>query len=97
ENTPVIAIIPEDEHRIRMITAIREIAARGAPVMALVDGESDEIAEFATSVITVPMVAPSISPIVFTVAAQLLSYYCGIERGCPVDRPRNLAKSVTVL
>ena len=97
EKTPVIAIIPQDEHRTRMITAIREIAARGAPVMALVDGESEEIAEFATSVITVPMVAPSISPIIFTVAAQLLSYYCGIERGCPVDRPRNLAKSVTVL
>ena len=41
-----------------MMTAIREIATRGAPVMALVDGESDEIAEFATNVITVPMVAP---------------------------------------
>lgn len=98
ETTPVIAIIPQDEHRTRMITAIREIATRGAPVMAIVDGESyDDVAESATSVITVPTVDQSISPIIYTVAVQLLSYYCGLERGCPIDRPRNLAKSVTVL
>jgi glucosamine--fructose-6-phosphate aminotransferase (isomerizing) len=97
ETTPIIAIIPQDEHRTRMITAIREIATRGAPVMAIVDGDSDDIAESATSVITVPTVDQSISPIIYTVAAQLLSYYCGLERGCPIDRPRNLAKSVTVL
>ncbi|MCH7594871.1 MAG: isomerizing glutamine--fructose-6-phosphate transaminase, partial [Chloroflexi bacterium] len=94
--TPVLAMVPDDENRARMVTTIREISARGAPVVALVDGESADIAEFARTIVQMPGIHGSLAPIIYTVAVQLISYYCGKARGCPIDRPRNLAKSVTV-
>ena len=79
-----------------MLTNIKEIKARGAPVVALA-GEGDEaIGELADSVITVPQVDAIFSPVVNTVALQLLAYYTALDKGCPIDFPRNLAKSVTV-
>lgn len=96
ENTPVIAVVPADNTYEAMLTNIREIKARGSTVIALV-GEGDEtVSEFADSVITVPRVGLIFSPVVNTVALQLLAYYTARERNCPIDFPRNLAKSVTV-
>ena len=54
------------------------------------------MAEFADFVLRIPNIDPLMSPVLKTVMVQLLSYYCALERGCPIDRPRNLAKSVTV-
>ncbi len=96
ENTPVIAIVAQDSTYQAMLTNIKEVKARKSPLMVLA-GEGDEaIRELADFVITVPRVDALFSPVVNVVALQLLAYYTARERGCPIDFPRNLAKSVTV-
>jgi glucosamine--fructose-6-phosphate aminotransferase (isomerizing) len=96
EDTPVIALVFDDEYRTRVITSIREIKARGSMVVAIADQDDDEIGEFADIVLGVPKIDLTMAPVLHTVVLQLLSYYCARERNCPIDRPRNLAKSVTV-
>jgi glucosamine--fructose-6-phosphate aminotransferase (isomerizing) len=94
--TPVVAVVAQDNTYEAIMTGIKEIKARQSPVLALV-GEGDEtIGGLADSVITVPQVDPMFSPIVNTVVLQLLAYYVAKQRGCPIDFPKNLAKSVTV-
>jgi len=93
---PVIAIVAQDNTYEAMLTNIREVKARGSPVIALAEEGDEVIGELADLVITVPQVAPIFSPVVNTVALQLLAYYTAKQRGCPIDFPRNLAKSVTV-
>jgi glucosamine--fructose-6-phosphate aminotransferase (isomerizing) len=95
-NTPVIAIVAKDNTYEAMLTNIKEIKARGSPVIVLAEEGNEAIEELADSVITVPPVDNLLSPVVNVVALQLLAYYTARERGCPVDFPRNLAKSVTV-
>jgi glutamine---fructose-6-phosphate transaminase (isomerizing) len=94
--TPVIALATRDGTYEAMLTNVKEIKTRKAPVIALVDEEDTACAELADIVIPLPRVEPVFSPIINTVALQLLSYYAARERGCPIDFPRNLAKSVTV-
>ncbi|MFC2044105.1 glutamine--fructose-6-phosphate transaminase (isomerizing) [Chloroflexota bacterium] len=93
---PVIAIIAQDRTYEAMVTNIKEIKARGSPVIALVEEGDANISELVDSVITVPRVDALFSPVVNTVVLQLLAYYTARERGCSIDFPRNLAKSVTV-
>ncbi len=95
-NTPVIAIAAQDNTYEAMLTNIREVKARGSPLIALAEEGDEVIGELADSVITVPKVDAIFSPVVNTVALQLLAYYTAKERGCSIDFPRNLAKSVTV-
>ena len=95
-DTPVIAIVAKDSTYETMLTNIKEIKARGSPLIALAEEGNEAIEELADSVITVPRVDTIFSPVVNTVALQLLAYYAAKERGCPIDFPRNLAKSVTV-
>jgi glucosamine--fructose-6-phosphate aminotransferase (isomerizing) len=95
-NTPVIAIVAKDNTYEAMLTNIKEIKARGSPVIVLAEEGDEAIEELADSVITVPPVDNLFSPVVNVVALQLLAYYTAKERGCPIDFPRNLAKSVTV-
>ena len=95
-DTPVIAIVAQDNTREAMLTNIKEVKARGSPVIALAEEGDEAIETLADSVITVPSVDAIFSPVVNTVALQLLAYYTAKERGCPIDFPRNLAKSVTV-
>ena len=78
------------------MTGIKEIKARQSPVLALVTEGDENIGALADWVITVPEVDPLFSPVVNTVVLQLLAYYIARQRGCPIDFPRNLAKSVTV-
>ena len=94
--TPVIAIMPRDESYDRMLTAVEEIHSRGAPIIALTDCDNPELQSIAQSVVCLPPTEPMFTPVVSTVALQLMVYYCALERSCPIDRPRNLAKSVTV-
>jgi glucosamine--fructose-6-phosphate aminotransferase (isomerizing) len=96
EDTPVLAIVPADGDRTRMLTTIREVKARGAPVVAIAQQDDAETAQFADIILRIPNVDPFLAPVLHAVVLQLLSYYCALERGCPIDRPRNLAKSVTV-
>jgi len=95
-NTPVVALITQDNTYEAMITNVKEIKARRSPVIAITGEGDDTIGELVDSVITLPQVDPIFSPIVNTVALQLLAYYTARQRGNPIDYPRNLAKSVTV-
>ena len=95
--TPVVAIATRDETYDLLLTNIKEIKSREAPVIAIA-GEDDEVIDSCVDfVIRVPKVDPLLSPIINAVAVQLLAYYAALERGCPIDKPRNLAKSVTVV
>ena len=96
DNTPVIAIVAQDNTYEAMLTNIKEIKARGSPLIALAEEGDEVIGEIADSIITIPRVNAIFSPVVNTVALQLLAYYTAKERGCSIDTPRNLAKSVTV-
>lgn len=94
--TPVIAILTRDGTHQAMLTNIREVKARGSPLIALIEEGDNSIESLADFVITVPRVDPLFSPVVNTIALQLLAYHIAKKRGCPIDFPRNLAKSVTV-
>jgi len=96
EKTPVVAIIAPDNTHEAIVTSIKEIKARRSPVLAIVSEEDESMAGLADMIITVPMVDSLFSPVVNSVVVQLLSYFTAKERGCPIDFPRNLAKSVTV-
>ena len=95
-DTPVIAIVAQDNTYEAMLTNIKEVKARGSPLIALVEEGDETIEEVADSVINVPRVDAIFSPVVNTIVLQLLAYYTAKLRGCPIDFPRNLAKSVTV-
>lgn len=95
-NTPVIAIVAKDDTYEAMLTNIKEIKARESPVIAVADEADEDIDKFVDEVIRVPSVDPIFSPVVNSVVLQLLAYYAARERGCSIDMPRNLAKSVTV-
>ena len=95
-DTPVIAVMPRDDTYDRMLTAVEEVHSRGAPIIALTDCDNAELQSIAQSVVCLPPTEPMFTPVVGTVALQLMAYYCALARGCPIDRPRNLAKSVTV-
>ena len=94
--TPVIAIIAPDSTREAMLTTIKEVKARGSPLIVLAQEEDEAIEKVADLIIALPRVDALLSPVVNSVALQLLAYYTAKERGCPIDFPRNLAKSVTV-
>jgi glucosamine--fructose-6-phosphate aminotransferase (isomerizing) len=93
---PVIAVVTSDNTYDITLANIKEIKARGASVIALASEDDTESEKYADSVIRAPEVDPLLSPVVNTVVLQLLAYYAARERGCPIDMPRNLAKSVTV-
>jgi len=95
-DTPVIAIVAHDNTYGAMLTNIKEVKARKSPVIALADEADEVIGQLADLVIRVPCVSSIFSPVVNAVALQLLAYYTARCRGCPIDFPRNLAKSVTV-
>lgn len=94
--TPVIAIVNRDNTYESMLTSIKEVKARKSPVIAVSESEDHAVEDLADLLITVPHVDPILSPVINTVSLQLLAYYTALEKGCPIDFPRNLAKSVTV-
>jgi len=96
ENTPSVIIVPQSAVYEKVIANVQEIKARGGPVIAVVDDEDSQVADLADDVIQVPTVADFLQPIVANVPLQLLAYHIALVRGCDVDKPRNLAKSVTV-
>jgi glutamine---fructose-6-phosphate transaminase (isomerizing) len=96
EGTPVIAIAPSDSKLNLMESSIRECKARGAKVILITDHEGP-ITKFSDVVIQTMKTHPELSPFVNILPLQLLAYYAGINNGINVDRPRNLAKSVTVV
>jgi glucosamine--fructose-6-phosphate aminotransferase (isomerizing) len=96
ESTPVVAILTLDNTHDAMLNNIREVKARRSPVIVLADERDNSMFDIADAVIKIPHAPPLFSPLVNLVALQLLAYYTALEKGCPIDFPRNLAKSVTV-
>ena len=94
--SPTVAVVAQDNTYEAITTSIKEIKARKSPVLAVVSEDDETMKELADSVITVPRTDPLFSPVVNAVALQLLAYYVAKERGCPIDFPRNLAKTLTV-
>ena len=94
DQTPTIAIVFDDELVPKNIASIEEIRARGGPVLAISQGQ--EIAQADAGCLQLPQTHPLLTPILALVPLQLLAYHAAIARGCNVDQPRNLAKSVTV-
>ena len=96
DGTLVVCPITQDYLVDKMISNIREVKARGAKVMAITQKNNKEVSEIADTVIFIPDVEPLLAPMVAVTILQLFAYYMAVERGCDVDKPRNLAKSVTV-
>jgi glucosamine--fructose-6-phosphate aminotransferase (isomerizing) len=96
KETPIVALIGRDNTYEAMLTNIKEIRARGAPVIVLAEEDDEAAEELGDRIISIPKVDYLFSPVLNAVALQLLAYYTSKERGCPIDFPRNLAKSVTV-
>ena len=96
ESFPVLAIATSSSMLDKMVSNIQEVAARGAPVVALVTAKDPRLRGLVDDFIEVPEVDEVLSPLVNAAALQLFAYYVAVERGCDVDQPRNLAKSVTV-
>jgi glutamine---fructose-6-phosphate transaminase (isomerizing) len=96
ESFPVIAIVSNDNERDKILSNIEEVKARKAPVIVIGVDRDTDAASIADYFIPVPSVHPMIQPLLMTIPLQLLSYYIGVQKGFDVDKPRNLAKSVTV-
>ena len=96
DSIPVVAIVTEDYLYGKMLNNISEVKARGGTVIAVTNPGCHEIESIANHVIFVPKTSYFLSPIVNTIPMQLLAYHIAVEKGCDVDQPRNLAKSVTV-
>lgn len=94
--TPVVAVATQDALYEKMLANIKEVCARGARVIALVCGEHPELDGYAEAVVQIPETDAFFKPSLDVVPLQLFAYYMALERGCDVDKPRNLAKSVTV-
>jgi glucosamine--fructose-6-phosphate aminotransferase (isomerizing) len=96
KDSPVVAIVVKDHTYEKMIANISEVSARGSPVIAIGFEGDTELPKFADDVIYIREIPSMFSPVPIIVVLQLLAYYLARERGCPIDKPRNIAKTVTV-
>ncbi len=96
ENMPVVIIAPKDEVYSKIINNMEEIKARNGRIIAIAFEDDKEVKNYADHVIYVPSVRKMLAPLVTVIPLQLLAYHIAVLRGCDVDQPRNLAKSVTV-
>jgi glucosamine--fructose-6-phosphate aminotransferase (isomerizing) len=94
--TLVVCPMTQDDLLEKMISNIREVKARGAVVLAITQEKNKEVEKVADVVIKIPDVDPLVAPIAAITSMQLFAYYMAVQKGCDVDKPRNLAKSVTV-
>ena len=96
ENTPSVFVMPKGFIYEKVMSNLEEIKARGGPVIAIAEEGDDRIGDVADDVVYIPRVEEFLQPIVSAIPLQLLAYHIALLRGCDVDKPRNLAKSVTV-
>ncbi len=96
ENMPVVFIAPKDGTHGKIVSNVEEVRARGGQVIAIGTEGDDQLARLATATFTIPETLDLLTPILTVIPLQLFSYYVAVRRGCNVDQPRNLAKSVTV-
>ncbi len=96
ESMPIVAIVVRDHVYDKMLSQVEQVKARGGVIVALATEGDDDIASKADHVIYVPPTPHLLSPVINVIPLQLLAYHLAARRGCDVDQPRNLAKSVTV-
>lgn len=96
ENFPFISVVPQDSVYEKMLSNMEEVKARKAPIIAVATAGDEKIKKIADDIIYIPHTSEMLTPILSVVPLQLFAYHMGVLRGCDVDKPRNLAKSVTV-
>jgi glucosamine--fructose-6-phosphate aminotransferase (isomerizing) len=96
EKCPSVFFAPAGEIFNKIVSSMQEIKARKGPIIAILTEGSELPPNLADDIISIPSCHEAVLPIVASIPVQLLSYYIAVERGCDVDKPRNLAKSVTV-
>ncbi|GAB4428494.1 MAG: glutamine--fructose-6-phosphate transaminase (isomerizing) [Turneriella sp.] len=96
DNVPVVIIAPQGEIRTKMISNLKEAQSRKGTIISIITEGDEEIKKESAFYFEIPACTESLSPLLVAIPLQLLAYYTAIARGCDVDRPRNLAKSVTV-
>ncbi|HLA99811.1 MAG TPA: glutamine--fructose-6-phosphate transaminase (isomerizing) [Bacteroidota bacterium] len=96
ENMPVVFIVPKDRIYEKVLSNLQEVKARKGRIIAIANDDDDQIDGMSDFVIKVPHTYSYFGPIINSIPLQLLAYYMAVARGCNVDQPRNLAKSVTV-
>lgn len=96
EKMPVVVIAPKQGHYDKVVSNIQEIKSRSGKIIAIVTKGDVQVKGLADHVIEIPETSDALSPLLTTIPLQLLSYHIAVLRGCNVDQPRNLAKSVTV-
>jgi glucosamine--fructose-6-phosphate aminotransferase (isomerizing) len=96
ENMPSVCLVPSDSVYDKMLSNMEEIKARKGPVIAIATEGNQDIAELADDVIYIPKTLEMLTPILSIIPLQLFAYHVAVLRGCDIDKPRNLAKSVTV-
>ncbi len=96
ENFPTVAIAPDDSAIDKMISNIQQIKARNGKIISVTNKDAKKVIDISDDSIIVPKTIPILQPILNIVPLQLFAYYIAKQRGCNIDKPRNLAKSVTV-
>ena len=95
-NMPVVCIAPHDHVYPKVVSNMQEVRARGGRIIAITSEGNGDLGELVEHQFRVPACDPLFSPVLTVIPLQLLAYHIAVQRGCDVDRPRNLAKSVTV-
>jgi len=96
ENMPVVCVAPRDPVYAKVVSNMQEVKARGGRLIAITSEGNGDLSHLVDHQIAVPASPPLITPVLTVIPLQLLAYHIAVSRGCDVDRPRNLAKSVTV-
>jgi len=96
EGMPVVFVAPKNSQYDKVMSNIEEVRARGGRIIAVADEDDTQIEQYAETVFRIPSVPEPLQPLLTTVPLQLLAYHAAVLRGHDVDKPRNLAKSVTV-
>ena len=96
EMMPVVFLAPKDAVYQKILSNMEEVRARGGKVIAIVNECDGEVERLANACVEIPVTHELLSPILTVIPLQLFAYYVAVRRGCNVDQPRNLAKSVTV-
>jgi glucosamine--fructose-6-phosphate aminotransferase (isomerizing) len=96
EKLPVVVLAPHDNWREKTLSNLQEVKSRDGIAIVVTTRPDDAVAEIADHVLVIPETIPELQPILSVVPLQMLAYHVALRRGCDVDQPRNLAKSVTV-
>jgi glucosamine--fructose-6-phosphate aminotransferase (isomerizing) len=96
DNLPVVVVSPKDHYYEKIVSNIQEVKARKGNIIAVVTEGDLVLKEMVQDVFEIPDSHPAVTPLLAIIPLQLFSYYMAVSRGCDVDQPRNLAKSVTV-